>query len=294
MTLDKKVADRVAILGLGLIGGSLGMALRRARAVGQVVGADTADGIGPAARAAGAVDTDSGSIRDAVKNADLVVLAAPPGQLAALVDQIRNDLASGATVTDVGSVKGTLVAGLQSRLPAGVAFVGGHPLAGRERSGIGAARADLFEGARCLLTPLPRTDAAALERVRRMWEAVGAIVSLIDPEAHDRILAAVSHLPHLVAYALVNTVLDLDDRGENLVAYSAGGFRDFSRIAASSPELWRDVCLMNATEIVRAIETYQKELEQLKQMITERDGPGLVRRFSRAREVRQKIHGGAD
>jgi prephenate dehydrogenase len=185
-------------------------------------------------------------------------------------------------------VKGELVTRLEALLAPG-RFVGGHPIAGRERAGVAAAVPDLFADAICILTPTARTDAAALTAVTELWEGLGARVERLDPAAHDRILAAVSHLPHVVAYALVAAALDLEQADPGLLTYSAGGFRDFSRIAASSPEMWRDICLANRAQLLDVIGRFEAALARLKNAIAAADGAGLLREFEAARAVRARL-----
>jgi prephenate dehydrogenase len=197
-------------------------------------------------------------------------------------------LSKEAVITDVGSVKGSLVARLEKILPAG-RFVGAHPIAGKEKTGVDAASPELFIGARCILTPSEKTNPSALESVKSVWEATGSKLILMDPLQHDQILAAVSHLPHMIAYALVNTVLDTRVQGQEVLSYSAGGFRDFTRIAASSPEMWRDICLLNRDSILSVIGEYEKTLSRLKDLVRQSDGKSLEKEFERAKQAREKL-----
>ena len=234
-------------------------------------------------------EPDRRKLGKVVDEADLVILSAPISEFEAIARELAPLLSKGTVVTDVGSVKGPLVRRLEDQFSPPGRFVGGHPIAGREKSGVEAASADLFLGAPCILTPTPRTSPEAIGAVRRFWEAIGAKVVSMDAETHDRILAAVSHLPHLIAYALVNTILELQSKDGDLLSYSAGGFRDFTRVAASSPEMWRDICLANRENLVAVIEAYEKTLDRLKRLILEGDGTGLESEFGRAREVKEKL-----
>lgn len=295
-SLMKRPFRKIVIVGVGLIGGSIGLAVRKKRL------AETVVGVGPRAdelkravalKAIDAYATDDRTVRKAVAGADLVVLAAPVGRLETSARDLSSALPRKTVVTDVGSVKGPLVRRLESLVSPDPSrrsqFVGGHPIAGRETSGIEAASADLFAGALCILTPTDRTGPKAVETVQRFWEAIGARTVSMDPDAHDRILATVSHLPHLVAYALVNTVLELQSKNGDLLSYSGGGFRDFTRVAASSPEMWRDICLFNRENLLAVIEAYEKILDRLKRLMVEGNAEGLRREFERAQAVKEKL-----
>jgi prephenate dehydrogenase len=246
-----------------------------------------------ALKAIDAYATDDRTVQKAVEGADLVVLAAPVGRLETAARDLSSALPKRTVVTDVGSVKGPLVRRLESLVSPDPSrrsqFVGGHPIAGRETSGVEAASAGLFAGALCILTPTDRTDPKAIETVKRFWEAIGARTVSMDPDAHDRILAVVSHLPHLVAYTLVNTVLDLQSKNGDLLSYSGGGLRDFTRVAASSPEMWRDICLFNRENLLAVIEAYEKILDRLKRLMVEGNAEGLRREFERAKDIKEKL-----
>ena len=250
----------------------------------QVVGADRDPASLRHALVAGMIDAVADAA-DAVQDADLVVLAVPVGALAGLADELAPRLDPRTVVTDVGSVKRSVVERVGWVIPR---FVGGHPMAGGEQSGAAAASPDLFEGATCLVTPTERTDPEALQAVERLWHALGATVVRMDAAVHDEIVAAVSHLPHLAAYALVNTVAGSDPSGRAL-SFAAGGFRDMTRIAASAPELWRDICLMNRAPLLDALARYTATVGRLRDLIEKGDGPGLLDEFARARDVRRSL-----
>jgi len=278
----------MTVIGVGLIGGSLGLVARRKRLVKAVVGYGKRRGEMQRAIASGAIDRYFLSLDRAIEGADLIVLATPVGTFEKLCMAMVPHLKPGTLVTDVGSVKGALVNKIQDLLPEGVSFVGAHPIAGRERSGVESASMDLFAGHRCILTPTPKTSKRALGKVRAFWEAVGASTMAMDPVEHDRIMAAVSHLPHLVAYALMETLSDPSVAKSNPVQFSGGGLRDFTRIAASSPEMWRDIFLANRENIVQMVDLYIHALETIKKQIISGDGPGLIKVFDRARALREK------
>jgi len=218
----------------------------------------------------------------------MVVLAVPVGAIASVIERIAPHLAPDAVVTDVGSVKGSVAAEMAHLLPGGNG-VPAHPIAGRERSGPSAASAELFVGAKCILTPTSSTDPVAIERVRRLWSGVGSDVIEMSPDRHDEIFAAVSHLPHIVAYALMGTILDLADEGENLHEFAAGGLKDFTRVAMSHPVMWRDICLANRQKILDMIRRFETALGHLAAMIRAEDSEGLYHQFARARAWRDAV-----
>lgn len=272
------------------------MAVRKKRLADAVIGLGPREDELKRAVALKAIDayaTGDRTIKKAVEKADLVVLAAPVGRLETAAHDLCSALPKNSVVTDVGSVKGPLVRRLESLFSPDASsrsrFVGGHPIAGRETSGVGSSSANLFSDALCILTPTDRTDPKAVETVKRFWEAIGTRTISMDPDVHDRILAIVSHLPHLVAYTLVNTVLDLQSKNGDLLSYSGGGFRDFTRVAASSPEMWRDICLFNRENLLSVIEAYEKTLDRLKRLMVEGNAEGIRREFERAKTAKEKI-----
>ncbi|MBI5286661.1 MAG: prephenate dehydrogenase/arogenate dehydrogenase family protein [Deltaproteobacteria bacterium] len=277
---------KVAIIGVGLIGGSLAMVLRKKGLANYIVGIGRGIANLEAAKRLGVVDEFTQDHKAGVKGADLVVIAIPVGSIARMVADIATSLQDGTIVTDVGSVKGPVVKEIEEKLPERVFFVGGHPIAGTEDAGVEAAFPTLFEGRKCILTPTLKTNPEALQKVRAIWGAAGSVVVLMDADRHDEMLAGISHLPHIIAYALVNTVKGFD---EGILGYSAGGFRDFTRIASSPPEMWRDICLMNRDAILDTVERFQKTLEVLKGLIEKGDGVGLFEEFMKAKGVRDAI-----
>lgn len=284
--MTKRFAQ-VAVIGVGLVGGSLARVLKENGLAGEIVGAGRSAASLERARALGVIDRAAPSAAEAAAGADLVVLAAPVGAFERIVRECAPRLKKGAIVTDVGSVKGGLVSVLERLMPAGVAYVPSHPIAGKETSGVDGSSASLFRGAKCILTPTGSTDRGALERISAVWEAAGATVVVMDAHAHDHVFAAVSHLPHVAAYAMMYAVADLTEKGEHYINYTGGGFRDFTRIAASSPELWRDICLLNSSNIIEMIERYQYALNKLKRALRRSDGEKLERIFRAASEVRK-------
>lgn len=286
-----RVAERMTVAGVGLIGASLALAAKEAGLVGEVVGyGRTAANLDVALRT-GAIDRVASEPAAAMAGVDLVVLAAPLGACAALAARFRPHAGPGTLLTDVGSVKGGVVADLE-RIWSGVGpFVGTHPLAGSEASGAGAARADLFRGRRCILTPTAGTDPAGLARIRRLWEGVGATVEEMPAGTHDLIVASVSHVPHLVAYALVAATAETRAAGRPVLDYAATGFLDTTRIAASRAELWRDIALANASAITTTLAAFRTALGRLESLVASGDAAGLEAALDEAASVRRRIGG---
>jgi prephenate dehydrogenase len=280
---------RLAVVGVGLIGGSLALALKDAGAVGEVIGIGRGLKNLEKALELGVVDRFTRDPAQGVKEADLVFLATPVLTLNEIAASVVPHMKQGAVLTDGGSVKGTVVAAIEPILPAGIHFVPGHPVAGTEKSGVEAAFATLYQGRRCILTPTEKTDPGALDMVRKVWEAAGSEVVVMDVEKHDRILAAISHLPHMVAYALVNAVGSYDRYEENILEYSAGGFRDFTRIASSDPTMWRDIALTNREALVEMMERFATFFTELKEDILLGDGDRLYEFFLRSKQSRDAI-----
>jgi prephenate dehydrogenase len=279
---------KLVIIGVGLIGGSFALALKRARAVQRVVGVGrTRHNLADALRLK-AIDDASRDPARAVQGADLVLLATPVGQMPAVMSAIAPHLPAHAVVTDAGSTKRDVIACAQRFLGGHLPrFVPAHPVAGTEESGAAAAFADLFRGRNIILTPQAGTAARAVTLVRRAWEACGARVMRMDADTHDELFAAVSHLPHVIAFALVN-MLAGHRNPARLFGLSAGGLRDTVRIAGSSPEMWADICVANRDALLAALEDYENELEQTRAAIERADAAELRRLFARARSAREK------
>jgi prephenate dehydrogenase len=279
----------LALVGVGLIGGSLALAMRRSGAVTRVVGFDRDRTALEQGAALGVIDTAAQSVSEAVKGADLVVVAVPVRAIGPVLHDVALSLEPHAVVTDVGSTKADVVRVAREELRERFArFVPGHPIAGREVSGVEAALPELFRGARVVLTPVAETSADAVETVRIAWESVGAKVVTADALDHDRIFAAVSHLPHILAFALVSEIAARGNAQE-LLGFAAGGFRDFTRIAASSPEMWRDVSLQNREALLAEIDAYAAHLAVFRELIEKGDGKGLERLMTEARTTRQSL-----
>ena len=285
-----QVYDRVALIGLGLIASSMFWAMKRSGLAGEVVGyarsAETRD----TAREIGLCDHVYDSVTEAVKDADLVVLCVPVGVMGSVAAEISSSLKAGATVSDVGSVKQDVIRTVGPHLPANVHFVPAHPLAGTEHSGPESGFAELFDNRWCLLVPPEGTSPDAVAKLRQLWEGMGANVEEMDAEHHDLVVAVTSHAPHLIAYTMVGVADDLGrvTDGE-VIKYSAGGFRDFTRIAASDPTMWRDVFLTNKEATLEILGRFTEELFALQRAIRTGDGDHLFDYFTRTRAVRRGI-----
>lgn len=277
---------RVGLVGVGLIGGSLGLALRECSAVAEVVGFGRSTEPLKRAVERGAIDRFSVDPMEALAAVDVIVLGVPLGGVRSVLEVIRPALNPDMVLTDVGSAKQCVVddvAAVLGQVPSG--FVPGHPIAGTEHSGIDAADASLFSGRRVILTPLSDSDPAAVSLVSALWGATGAEVVSMPIETHDRMLAMTSHLPHLLAFGLVDMLAAAPDHNETL-RYAAGGFRDFTRIASSDPVMWRDICLGNRKALMGALESYRDDLERLTALVAAGDGEGIEAIFKRAKQTR--------
>jgi cyclohexadieny/prephenate dehydrogenase len=282
--------NRLALIGFGLIGGSIARAARARGLAGEIVA--TARSAKTRARVAelGIVDSVVKTNVEAVDGADLVILCIPVGACAAVAQEIAAHLKSGAIVSDVGSVKGAVVREMAPHLPASAHFVPAHPVAGTEHSGPDSGFPELFINRWCILTPPEGTDAAAVERLRAFWAAIGAKVEIMTPDHHDLVLAITSHLPHLIAYTIVGTADELAQvTSSEVIKFSAGGFRDFTRIAASDPTMWRDVFLANKEAVLEMLGTFNEDLSKLTRAIRRGDGEALFEHFTRTRAIRRGI-----
>lgn len=278
--------NRLAVIGVGLIGGSLSLALKEARAVGKVIGYSRTESVRQEALELGVIDVAASSIAEAVKDADMIFIAVPMAAMEMVLTEIAVHVRDDAIITDGGSAKGQLVDIAREILGAKFSqFVPGHPIAGTEKSGPSAAFATLYKGHRVVLTPVADTNSEALEKVRDMWQQTGAEVFDMDVKHHDVVLAATSHLPHVLAFNLVGMLAERDDCDE-VLRYAAGGFKDFSRIASSDAVMWRDICLTNQEAILALLEQYHQGLNQLEQAIRTQDGNTLMTVFERAKQAR--------
>lgn len=279
--------DKVVVFGVGLIGGSFALALKQAGVAGEVVGIGRSRATLDEALRLGLIDRVGACDAETLQDADLVLLATPVGQMPGLMQAMAPHLGPRTAVTDGGSTKGDVVEAVRRHLPKHLAhFVPAHPIAGAENSGAAAAMADLYVERKVVLTPLPENDPAAVERVRAAWAACGASVHEMAPERHDQVFAAVSHLPHLLSFALVHDLAQRENR-EEFFRFAAGGFRDFTRIAASHPEMWRDICIANKVALLGELEQYQRQLDELRRALQAGDAAALEAVFDEARTVRR-------
>ncbi|MGO7542700.1 prephenate/arogenate dehydrogenase family protein [Rhizobium ruizarguesonis] len=282
--------DRIALIGIGLIGSSLACDIRRLGLAKEIVVATRSPDTLKRAEELGLGDRYTTSSQDAVKDADLVIVSVPVGASESVAKEISRSLKPGAIVTDVGSTKASVIAQMLPHMPADVHFIPGHPLAGTEKSGPDAGFPGLFEGRWCIFTPVADTDETALKRLRSFWEALGSKVDEMDAEHHDKVLAIVSHLPHIIAYNIVGTADDLETVTESeVIKYSASGFRDFTRLAASDPTMWRDVCLHNRDAILEMLARFSEDLAYLQRAIRWGEGDKIFELFTRTRAIRRSI-----
>jgi prephenate dehydrogenase len=277
---------KIVIFGVGLIGGSFALALRKSRGVDFVVGFGRSEQPLIHAKQLGVIDRIGKDVAAEVGDADLILLATPVGQMAELMKRIVPYLGPNTLITDGGSTKSDVVREAYAQLGSKVAqFVPAHPIAGAEQSGAASSRADLFQWKKVVLTPLAENSAEAVARVRHAWELCGAMVHELTPQQHDEVFAAVSHLPHLLSFALVHDLAQRDNR-DTLLSFAASGFRDFTRIAASSPEMWRDICIANREALLKELDLYIAELNQMRSALQEGDASRLEQTFRTAREIR--------
>jgi cyclohexadieny/prephenate dehydrogenase len=290
MTADQQMFKRIALIGIGLIGSSISHASRRAGLAGEIVGSARTPATLETAMRLGLIEQGYVSASEAVDGADLVILCTPVGLCGPIAKEISRSLKPGAILTDVGSVKASIVRDVAPHVPDGVHFVPAHPIAGTEQSGPEAGFAELFDGRWCILTPQPETDGKAVEKLRAFWEALGSKVEVMSPEHHDMVLAITSHVPHLIAYNIVNTAGHLERVTDSeVIKFSAGGFRDFTRIAASDPTMWRDIFLNNKEAVLEMLGRFSEDLTELQRAIRFGDGDTLFRLFSDSRELRRGI-----
>ena len=280
---------KATIIGVGLIGGSLARVLKTSGLAGSITGSGRSRETLELALRLGVIDQMGQGPKHAVEGADLVVLASPVGTFEDVVREIGPYLKKGAILTDVGSVKGALVHKVEDLLPAGIHFVPGHPIAGKEKFGVSEATETLFRGAKCILTPTKRTDDSAVNALKEVWTTAGANVLIMDPDLHDKIFAAVSHMPHVAAFAMMCAVAELNTGTDDYINFSGAGFKDFTRIAASSPEIWRDICLMNRDNVVQMLDRYVFALNRFKMDILSVDRKRLEKHLKIASDARRGL-----
>lgn len=271
---------KVAIIGVGLIGGSLGLAIKKGKLAKEVVGVTQHRGTVRKAKNLGAIDRGTLEVWKAIEGADLIIIATPVGKISQIIKKMINKVSPGCIITDVGSTKSKLLRRVEKMLPEDIHFVGGHPMAGSEKRGVDVASANLFKGSICFLTKTRLTDLQALKKVKVIWTRVGAKVKVVSPTQHDRIVASISHLPHFLAFNLAATAPTSNLR------YAAGGFSDATRIASSDPIMWRDIYLENSEEIKNAIDKFANSLKKMKGLILRQQGPKLLKELKDAKRKR--------
>jgi cyclohexadieny/prephenate dehydrogenase len=282
--------EKVCIVGLGLIGGSIGLAIKRSNISNQITGYARSNSTLERAIELGLVDSVKDNLKDAVNNSDLVILATPLSTFRELVEEMNPFLKKGCIITDTGSAKLTVIEDLKDILPNGVEFVPGHPIAGTEESGPDAGFAELFDNRWCILTPTEDNSSNAVDLVKDFWESIGSKVEIMDPMHHDKVLAITSHIPHLIAFNIVGTANNLANVTEKeVIKYSAGGFRDFTRIAASDPKMWSDIFTYNSEAVLEMLELFSNDLAKLKAAVIKKDSDLLFSNFEKTREVRKNI-----
>jgi cyclohexadieny/prephenate dehydrogenase len=282
--------DKVALIGLGLIGSSLGRVMKREGLAGEIVGHARTENTLQKALSIGFVDKVEADISAAVSGADLVVMCVPVGACGKLAKDMARELKPGSILTDVGSVKAAVIDSVLPHVPAGVSFIPSHPIAGSECSGPEAGFADLFVNRWCIMTPLPETGESEIKRLGDFWKSCGSNVEIMSATHHDAVLAMTSHLPHLIAFNIVGTAVDLEEvANTEVIKYAAGGFRDFTRIAASDPVMWRDVFLNNKEAVLDVLGKFNEDLASLARAISDDDGDTLFKLFSRTSQTRQGI-----
>lgn len=288
--MTEPMFERIALIGIGLIGSSISHATRRAGLARTIVGSAKTAATRETALKLGLVNAAYATATEAVKGADLVILCVPVGACGTVAAELGPNLAKGAILTDVGSVKGAIVRDVAPHVPKGVHFIPGHPIAGTEHSGPESGFAELFDNRWCILTPLPDSDAVAVEKLKTFWQKLGSNVETMDVDHHDMVLGITSHVPHLIAFNIVNTAAHLERvTNSEVIKFSAGGFRDFTRIAASDPTMWRDVFLNNREAVLEMLGRFTEDLIHLQRAIRYGDGDEMFKLFSEARGIRRGI-----
>ncbi len=287
--MNDVIFKNMCIIGVGLIGGSLARAAKLAGVVGNVIGTSRNQSHLEKALDLGVIDEFDLDFKNAVKNSDLIVIATPVGAIKSVLEEIKDSIPENAVITDVGSTKGSVLEAATEvfgELPS--RFIPGHPIAGNEKSGVISSFIKLFKGRRVILTPQLHSDLKAVEKIKSLWIACGAEVILTSVEHHDTILAATSHLPHALAFSLVNTLAEMDDKND-IFKFAAGGFDDFTRIASSNPQMWSDICIANKDALIDVLDKFTDDLANLKLAIKSQDATELKKQFSRAKKVRDSV-----
>lgn len=286
--------EKLTIIGVGLIGGSFARVCKKNGIAKSIVGFSRCEANLLKALKLGVIDKYYLDLNKAVEQADFVLIAVPVGSILPLAREISPFLKKDSIISDVGSVKGTLVEEIEKILPNGVHFVGAHPIAGTEKSGVEHSFVELFEGSKCIITPTKLTDHETLHKVKKLWEIMGSEVQLMESDKHDKIMAAVSHLPHIAAYSLTSFIFELRQEWPDILSFSAGGFRDFTRIASSNSTMWSDICRYNRKALLKMIEQYETTLNQFKTLIEEQNWPVLEKTMDEAKKLRDSFYATVD
>lgn len=280
--------NKITVVGLGLIGGSLGKALKESNQVGTVVGIDTDEETIKYGLDSEIIDEGAAGLNEVIYGSDIIVIATYVGMIEDTAKSVFDIATDKTIITDVGSVKSSIVRAVEADLPDELQFVGGHPIAGTENSGVKSSNSRLFKDRRCILTPTERTNSEAKNKVKSMWEIVGSRVYEIDPETHDHIFGIVSHLPHVVAYSLINSVIEAQD-SEQLMDFAGGGLKDYTRVAASSPEMWTEIFKANKEQLLDAISKFKLSLEEIESAIKNEDFESLKKELEKAASAKRKL-----
>lgn len=287
---DKSRSDlffnRVTIVGVGLLGASFAFALKEKGLCSTIIGTGRREENLKRAKEKGIIDDFNLDANEACRDSNLILLSTPVGAFKDITEKIKKDIKKNAIITDVGSVKGRLVYELESIVSDKAFYIGSHPIAGSDKSGIDDAKADLFKSALCIITPTENSDEEALSKITTLWERLGARIKLMDPYKHDEVYAAVSHLPHIIAYTLVNTIGDIDS---DFIEYAGQGFKDTTRIALSSPELWSDIVIYNKDNLLKLLEIYREKINDIKRLLEKADAEGITEEFTKAQELRKRL-----
>ena len=283
--------DKIAVVGVGMIGGSIAIAAKKKGIAREILGIDINKRNLDEAKKSGIIDTaldfKSGTID--LQKVGLIIVATPVKSIAGVIKKLLPGLSSGTIITDTGSVKESVTKSIERIFPKGVFFVGGHPIAGSELSGVKSASPDLFTGAKVILTPTGETSSLALRKVKEFWTRIGGKVILMKPKEHDRVFAAVSHLPHILAFSLVNTLAEVNFNNQNLFKFAGEGFKDFTRIAQSNPSMWHDIVLENKVQILNSMDHFMSTFEKIKSLIEKSEGKKIRKEFSKAQKLRKKL-----
>jgi prephenate dehydrogenase len=287
--MNKPYYEQIAIIGTGMMGTSLGLAIKKAGLCNKIIGIDRNFDNLKIARNLSAIDSYTDCLKDGIADAVLIIFAIPILSIYEVAKRIVYAVRKDAIITDIGSTKGELTYKMTELFYGHSNYVGSHPITGTEKSGAINAVHDLYNGKKCILTPIDKTEQFAVDAIRMFWESIGSDITIMDPYEHDRIMAMVSHLPHFVAYSLVGSIIEREKAGDNLLTYAGGGLKDYTRIASSDPVMWKDIFLSNSKEILAAIDQFTKTMMRLKQLIKEKDGKGIHNFLEQVREVRRQI-----